>query len=220
MRIENLTKKYKNHMKEQTIFSKTSFDFKDYNSIALCGRSGSGKSTLLSILAGIDIDYVGDYFWGEEYLEKTRKDMANIRLKNISLISQDFCLLYDRSVYENLAFPLKLFGMKKKEISENIIDILKLLELDDLINEYPAKLSGGEKQRIAIARSLIIKPKYIFADEPTSELDELTEKKVLEIFKKYQQEGTKFLIATHSKEVANSCEVIYNIQNYKILMNK
>lgn len=220
MKIEKLTKMYQSKGKAQLIFDHTYFDFKNYNSIALCGRSGSGKTTLLSLLLGFDLDYEGDYIYQGQLLKKERKQMAHHRLNHISVISQDFKLLDDRNVYDNLALPLRLMKLDKNEIDDRIKKMMNLFEMGYLIKENPLQLSGGERQRIVIARALITSPDYIFADEPTSELDELTEKKVLEIFSLFKKRGIKFLIATHSKEVAKSCEVTYHIKNYKIEEDK
>jgi len=216
MKIENLTKKYYSKSNEQIIFDHAFFDFSNYKSVALCGRSGSGKTTLLSILSGLDLNYDGQYYFENELLKKSRNSMADYRLKKVGVISQDFKLLEDRNVYENLAFPLRMFKINSKEIHSLIEGVLTTFNLNHLSKEYPATLSGGEKQRIAIARALIKKPLYIFADKPTSELDEETEKKVLNIFENYQNKGIKFLIATHSKIIANACESEYHIVNRKL----
>ncbi|NLZ81538.1 MAG: ATP-binding cassette domain-containing protein, partial [Clostridiales bacterium] len=176
----------------------------------------SGKTTLLSILSGMDIDYEGQYFYLNEILAKRKKTMADYRLKNIGIVSQEFKLLEDRNIYENLAFPLRIFNVSSKEIRFLIEEMLTTFDLNYLSKEFPTTLSGGEKQRIAIARALIKKPAYIFADEPTSELDEETEKKVIKIIEDYQKKGIKFLIATHSKVIANACETKYHIVNQKL----
>ncbi len=218
MKIENLTKKYYSKSNEQIIFDDTSFDFSNYKSVALCGRSGSGKTTLLSILSGLDIDYDGQYFFRENLLQKSRTSMADYRFKNISMVSQDFKLLEDRTIYENLAFPLRALKISRKEIHSSIEEVLTTFHLNHLSKEYPATLSGGEKQRITIARALIKEPLYVLADEPTSELDEETENQVLKIFEDYQNRGIKFLIATHSKIIANACETEYHIESRKLVL--
>lgn len=216
MKLENLTKKYFSKNNEQIIFDHTCFDFRNYNSVALCGRSGSGKTTLISILSGLDINYDGQYWFEEELLKKSREAMSDYRLKKIGIINQNFKLLEDRNIYENLAFPLHILKINNKDIQSRIEEILSIFDLNYLSKEYPSTLSGGEKQRIVIARALLKKPLYVFADEPTSELDEETEKKVLDIFENYQSKGTKFLIATHSEIVASACQAEYHIQNRKL----
>ena len=216
MKVLNLTKTYKTTKNEQIIFNNTDFDFGSYKSIALLGRSGSGKTTLLSILAGMDICYDGEYFSHDTLLKKDRTFMANYRLRELGIISQDPKLLMDRNVYENLAFPLRILKIDEKEIRSRIEEILSIFGLEYLEKKYPHTLSGGEKQRIAIARAIIKKPSIILADEPTSELDESTEQFILEFFENQQRQGVKFLIATHSKLVARTCQAEYHIIDKKL----
>lgn len=217
MKLMNLSKTYYSKSQEQVIFNHTSIDLKEYDSVALCGRSGSGKSTLLSIMAGLDIDYSGEYIFRESTLNKSFSAMSKFRLKHIGIISQDFKLLNDRNVYDNLAFPLHCLKVNKQEINLRVIEILSVFNLLALKDEYPQSLSGGEQQRIAIARALIKKPTYILADEPTSELDEETEEAILKILMDYQNQGVRFLIATHSHKVASFCQAEYQINNHELL---
>lgn len=186
MYLRNLTKAYISKSKDQLVFDDTSLDFSTYKSIALIGRSGSGKTTLFSILAGLDIKYQGEYSFHDQVLLKKKKDMCDFRYKNISIISQRFNLLNDRNVFENIALSLRNRGLGKAEIKQRVNEVLDLIHLQDLIYEYPQNLSGGEQQRIAIARALVTRTEYILADEPTSELDEQTEDHILEIFKMLQ----------------------------------
>lgn len=218
MELKNITKKYKTKNGDLTIFENAQFDSKNYKSIALCGRSGSGKTTLLSILAGLDIDYEGDYIYKDKVVYKSKGEMANIRFKNIAIVSQNFKLLKDRNIYENLAFSLRLLNIPEKEINIKIKSILKRMQLSYLINENPKKLSGGEKQRIVLARALLKEPEFILADEPTSELDEDTEKFILKIISDYCDKGIRFIIATHSEFLAKQCEVRYVIEDKKFVI--
>ena len=191
--LENLEKK---------IFSNISTEIKEGELIYIIGKTGSGKSSLLKIL-------YGDIILRQGKAEIAGVDLINIKenkipflRRKLGIVFQDFKLLADRSIKKNLEFVLKATDWKDKiKIKERIDDVLGLVQLQEKINNFPNQLSGGEQQRIAIARAILNKPKVILADEPTGNLDPATSKKVMKLLKDINDEGTTVLIATHDYEI-------------------
>ena len=191
--LENLEKK---------IFSNISTDIKEGELLYIIGKTGSGKSSLLKIL-------YGDIILRQGKAEIAGVDLINIKANKIpflrrklGIVFQDFKLLADRSIKKNLEFVLKATDWKDKiKIKERIDEVLGLVQLQEKINNFPNQLSGGEQQRIAIARAILNKPKVILADEPTGNLDPATSKKVMKLLKDINDEGTTVLIATHDYEI-------------------
>ena len=191
--LENLEKK---------IFSNISTKIKEGELIYIIGKTGSGKSSLLKIL-------YGDIILRQGKAEIAGVDLINIKenkipflRRKLGIVFQDFKLLADRSIKKNLEFVLKATDWKDKiKIKERIDEVLGLVQLQEKINNFPNQLSGGEQQRIAIARAILNKPKVILADEPTGNLDPATSKKVMKLLKDINDEGTTVLIATHDYEI-------------------
>ena len=191
--LENLEKK---------IFSNISTEIKEGELLYIIGKTGSGKSSLLKIL-------YGDIILREGKAEIAGFDLINIKenkipflRRKLGIVFQDFKLLADRSIKKNLEFVLKATDWKDKiKIKERIDEVLGLVQLQEKINNFPNQLSGGEQQRIAIARAILNKPKVILADEPTGNLDPATSKKVMKLLKDINDEGTTVLIATHDYEI-------------------
>ena len=191
--LENLEKK---------IFSNISTEIKEGELIYIIGKTGSGKSSLLKIL-------YGDIILRQGKAEIAGVDLINIKenkipflRRKLGIVFQDFKLLADRSIKKNLEFVLKATDWKDKiKIKERIDEVLDLVQLQEKINNFPNQLSGGEQQRIAIARAILNKPKVILADEPTGNLDPATSKKVMKLLKDINDEGTTVLIATHDYEI-------------------
>ncbi|WP_251421647.1 MULTISPECIES: ABC transporter ATP-binding protein [Lactococcus] len=210
--LKNINKNIiKNKQIERVLFENLNFSLSDVTpSIAIMGRSGSGKTTLLNIIAGLDINYEGEYFFNHNLVYKTIDKMADLRLKNISIITQHYNLLDDRNVMENI-----LLGFRKKsaQSKSQAMDYLKMVGLEGYAHKKIKHLSGGECQRVAIARAMAKAPTLLIADEPTGALDEETERIVLDIFQELKRKGTKIIIATHSKEVAKSCEQVVVIKD-------
>lgn len=213
--LKNINKNIiKNKKIERVLFENLNFSLSDSTpSLAIMGRSGSGKTTLLNIIAGLDINYEGEYFFNHHLVYKTIDKMADLRLKNISIITQHYNLLNDRNVMENV-----LLGLRKKSVQSKskAMDYLKMVGLEDYAHKKIKHLSGGECQRVAIARAMSKEPTLLIADEPTGALEEETERIVLNIFQELKRKGTKIIIATHSKEVSKSCEQVMVIKDKKL----
>lgn len=189
--IKKLTKKYEN----KTIFNKISLTFPNQGLYSIIGESGCGKSTLLNLIGCLDADYEGEMFFdGHNY----RIEANNIR-KKIGIIYQNYNLLEDLSVKDNITISLKIKGLVDDKIIEKTCEKLKLST--DLLNKKAKVLSGGEKQRVALARILVTKPKIILADEPTGSLDSSNGNKVLEYLKEVSKD-TLVILVTHNKDLA------------------
>ncbi len=171
--------------------------------VTISGKSGCGKTTLLNVLGGIIKPDSGKYlFEGEDVSGFSDKKMAAFRNESIGFVVQHFALINDRTVYENVVLPLRYRHKNALNDSKNVDQILEELEIISKKNNYPYQISGGERQRTAIARSIIANTTVILADEPTGSLDEENGKKILRILKKLNEEGKTIILVTHDPDIA------------------
>lgn len=182
------------------------FQVEEGELVYIIGKVGTGKSSLLkTIYCELDIKKTSEQclVLGEDYHKLKRRHVPKLR-KQMGLIFQDFHLLEDRSIGNNLRFVLEATGWKKRaEIEERIVEALRQVGMEDAINKMPYMLSGGEQQRIAIARALLNSPKIILADEPTGHLDPESEEGILELFQEISKAGTAVVISTHRYALLN-----------------
>lgn len=172
--------------------------------VAIMGESGSGKTTLLNILASLDRPTEGEVLLeGKSIVRLTEKEISAFRRKNLGFVFQDFNLLDTFSIQDNIFLPLVLSGKKYQEMSRRLKPIAKKLGITEILAKYPYEVSGGQKQRAAVARALITNPKLILADEPTGALDSKSTEGLLEIFHTINQEGQTILMVTHSAKAAS-----------------
>lgn len=163
----------------------------------LTGHSGAGKSTLLKLIALLDSPSAGDVVVAGQSTKKIKHRKIPAFRRNIGMIFQDHHLLRDRSVFENIALPLKIEGMRPQDIKRRVRAALDKVNLSNKENEYPDMLSAGEKQRIGIARAVVNKPAIILADEPTGNLDPDLAQDIMQTFKQFNEYGSTVLIASH-----------------------
>jgi ABC-type lipoprotein export system ATPase subunit len=210
----NLKKTYEHINGNITIFNNLNLKIKYGDLIALVGPSGSGKSSLLHLLALLDEPTKGKILIKNKdtkNLNDNQKD--EIRRKNISIIFQDNNLLTDFTALENVMMPLLIKGENIKNISDKAEKILKDVKILNRSNHFPSELSGGEQQRIAIARSLISETNLILADEPTGNLDFKTSKEIFSLFLKLKKLKKTIIFATHNRELANRADYKLFISN-------
>jgi cell division transport system ATP-binding protein len=194
LKIENLKFDYRG----QPVLNNLSLEVKEGEFVFLIGKSGCGKTTLLQLIYLNILPQSGSIeFAGYNSSGIKPGELPYLRRK-LGVIFQDFKLLEDRNVYENLAFVLEVTGMKRSEIRKRILNVLSDVGLTHKQKNMPHQLSGGEQQRIAIARAIINKPLLILADEPTGNLDPETSDEIIQILKKINNRGTSILFATHN----------------------
>ena len=185
----------------QPVFNDLNLQVGQGEFVFLIGKSGVGKTTLLKMIYMDLLPDSGDIQVGDYSSESIRdKDLPFLR-RNIGVVFQDFQLLQDRNVYDNLAFVLQVTGIPKKQIKRKILNALSDVGLAHKQNNMPHQLSGGEKQRVAIARAIINDPFLVLADEPTGNLDPETSEEILTILRKINSRGTSMIFATHNYEI-------------------
>ena len=185
--------------------------------VFIVGKSGSGKSTLIKLLLKELDPTSGKIYVNKKYLNKlTRKKLPYLR-RDIGVVFQDFRLLKDRNVYENVAFAQRVIGRPTRVIRKRVPEVLQEVGLAGKYKAYPDELSGGEQQRVAIARAIAHKPKIIFADEPTAELDSNTGLQVMKIFKELiEKQGVTIVMTTHDTGLMEIADCIYHIEDGEI----
>ena len=208
LETSNLKKTFKHINGSITLFENLNLKIKEGELVALVGPSGSGKSSLLHLLALLDEPSKGKIIIdNQETLNLSNNQKDELRRKNISIIFQDNNLLTDFTALENVMMPLIIQNKdSRKKILEKAEKILNSVKIFNRTNHYPNELSGGEQQRVAIARSLIAETKLILADEPTGNLDFKTSKEIFSIFLKLKKLKKTIIFATHNRELANRAD--------------
>ena len=175
-------------------------------SVAIVGSSGSGKTTLLGIMAGLDLPTSGEIFIDNQRIDRMSEDQrAHFRLGTLGFVFQSFHLLPSLSALENVMLPLQLSN--DSEARSKALKQLELVNLQHRLHHYPSQLSGGEQQRVALARAFVTSPKYLFADEPTGNLDENTGDTIIDLlFALNQQQDSTLILVTHEQRLAQRCD--------------
>ena len=200
--LKNVSKTYKTKMEELNILKNINFKFNNGDFVSIQGKSGSGKTTLLNILGLLDIKSEGELYINSEKIEK--QDLTKLRSENIGFVFQFHYLLNEFTALENVMIPaLNKKNADKKEIEKRAKELLEMVGLSGRLNHKPNELSGGEKQRVSIARAMINSPELILADEPTGNLDYETSQLINNIFVELNKKGQGIIIVTHSQELAN-----------------
>ena len=215
--VKKLKKTFDHKNGQIKVFQNVDLKIKSGELVALVGPSGSGKSSFLHLLSFLDKPSAGKIlFLGKDYKNFDEKQKDQIRRKKISIIFQNNNLLSDFTTIENVLMPLIIRGENYKKSFEKAKNILKQVNLTERINHFPSELSGGEQQRVAIARSIIAETDLILADEPTGNLDFKTSKDVFSYFVKLKKLKKTVLFATHNRELANKADYKLSISNGNI----
>ncbi len=204
IQIRRLTRRYTEGEQQRSIFTDLDLDIERGVFIALLGPSGCGKSTLLNLLGGIDLPDAGQiYIDGCSLTDMNERERTQFRRRHIGFVFQFFNLIPTLTVEENLLLPLELNGLTTFEQRDRALELLDNVGLGDRRGSFPERLSGGEQQRLAIARALVHDPLLLLADEPTGNLDAATGERILELLLNlHRQAGTTIVLVTHSQETA------------------
>ncbi|MEO7988374.1 MAG: ABC transporter ATP-binding protein [Chryseolinea sp.] len=217
LQAENLTKIYRSADKELTVLDNVSFSVEQGSSIAIIGPSGSGKTTLLGLCAGLDTATSGTVSLMNFKLNAIDEDdRAYLRNQFVGFVFQNFQLLSTLTALENVMVPLELRG--EKNVAPKAKELLHRVGLGDRVQHYPSQLSGGEQQRVAMARAFITNPKILFADEPTGNLDEENAVNLTELlFNMNKEQGTTLVLVTHNLELAQRTQRILRMKGGKLV---
>lgn len=211
LELKNVSYQYEKGTKN--VLSNINISFESGTLYAIMGKSGSGKTTLLSLLSGLDVPTSGEILYNGKDLKKLDRD--DYRAKGIGVIFQGYNLLTNATVLENILLSMNISGCKGRDKKQTALELLQKVGIDEeKAGRKTLKLSGGEQQRVGIARALSHNPDIILADEPTGNLDGDTENDIMEIFKALAREQSKcVIIVTHSKNVAEYADEVIQLQN-------
>ena len=211
LKLENVGYRYKDAAKDEYVFKNINYEFEQGKIYAIKGKSGSGKTTLLSLLTGLEKCSEGKIIYDGKELNKM--NLNSYRNTDIGIVFQSYNLLPHLTAVQNIILSMDVSKAKVKNKKEKAIELMESVGLKkEYANRKILKLSGGEQQRIAIARSLSYNPKIIIADEPTGNLDKDTENEILKIFKRLAEKENKcIIIVTHSKNICDNADIVYEL---------
>ena len=217
-RLKCVRKVYRAGAVETTALADVSLDIREGEFVCVMGPSGCGKSTLLNIVAMLDAPSGGDYsLGGVEVAQAAESQLAEIRRGNIGFIFQNFMLLDNLSVYENVELPLLCLPVPRHKRQTRVREVLELVDLQARAKHLPVQLSGGQQQRVAIARAVVGDPKLIVADEPTGNLDSRHGEEVMDMLMTLNRQGTTILMATHSQVHADRADRMLNLLDGRLV---
>lgn len=219
LEVNNLKKVYTTRLGGNQVeaLKNLSFSVEEGEYVAIMGESGSGKTTLLNILAALDKPTGGQVILnGKNIVDIREKEISAFRRENLGFVFQDFNLLDNFSLKDNIVLPLVLSGVDYKEMERRITPIAAQLGILDILGKYPYEVSGGQKQRAAVASALIIKPELVLADEPTGALDSKATEDLLTLFNKINERGQTILMVTHSTKAASHARRVLFIKDGEV----
>ena len=218
IKLSQISKKFLGNKKDITVLKNINLKINKGELVSLTGPSGSGKSTLLHIIALLDQPTTGEVFFRNKNFSKSSEiEKDAIRRKGISIIYQYHNLLSDFTALENVMMPLLNNGFSQKDSRIKARKTLSLVKLSERIDHFPSELSGGEQQRVAVARAIITEPNLILADEPTGSLDRKTADEIFSLFLKLRSKKRAILYATHNRDLSNKADYKLNILDGNIL---
>ena len=219
LQVSDLKKTYTTRFGGQQVHALTNVNFSvepgEY--VAIMGESGSGKTTLLNILAALDKPTSGDVLLdGRSVVSVKEREIAAFRRDHLGFVFQDFNLLDTFSIQDNILLPLVLAGTGYPEMEKRLLPLARRLGIDALLKKYPYEVSGGQKQRTAVARALITEPRIVLADEPTGALDSKATDSLLKLFDQVNAEGQTILMVTHSTKAASHAKRVLFIRDGEV----
>ena len=221
IKLSKISKKFASANKDIIVLKNVNIKINKGELVSLLGPSGSGKSTLLHIIALLDQPTSGEVFFKEKNFSKSNDSEKDfVRRKGISIIYQQNNLLSDFTALENVLIPLLNNGYSWDVSTKKATKMLSLVNLSRRLNHFPSELSGGEQQRVAVARALITEPDLILADEPTGSLDRKTANEIFSLFSKLKSKNRAILYATHNRELSNRADYKLNILDGNIVRKK
>jgi len=218
IRLSKISKKFSGNEKDINVLKNINLKINAGELVSLSGPSGSGKSTLLHIIALLDKPTTGEIFFrNKNFSQSSEKEKDSIRRKGISIIYQNHNLLSDFTALENVMMPLLNIGYSWKESLSKAMKTLTLVNLSKRSEHFPSQLSGGEQQRVAVARAIITEPDLILADEPTGSLDRKTADEIFLLFLKLRSKKRAILYATHNRDLSKRADYKLNILDGNVL---
>lgn len=199
--FENVSKQYNNQ--QGVALRDVNFEIKEGEFVSIVGQSGAGKSTLLKMIFAEERPTEGKIYIKGRDITQIKNNKLPILRRHIGVVFQDFKLLDKKTVFENVAFAMEVSGKSDKEIENDVPQVIDIVGLAQKMDRYPNELSGGEKQRVSIARALVHRPDIIVADEPTGNLDLVNTWDIVQLLTKINQYGTTVILATHNREIVN-----------------
>jgi len=200
IKFENVSKTYKGDF---FALENVNLEIQEGEFVSIVGRSGTGKTTLVKLLIAEEKPTEGAIIVGGWDITDIRANEVPILRRQIGVVFQDFKLLAKKTVFENIAFALQACGATRTRIKDIVPQVIKIVNLSGKERRYPLQLSGGEQQRVAIARSLVHRPKILIADEPTGNLDSFNTREIIDLLLKINEFGTTVLLVSHDREVVN-----------------
>lgn len=201
IRLSNVSKIYGPNA---PALAQVSLHIKPGEFVSIVGESGSGKTTLAKLLFAEERPSSGEVVIGDWDISRIRLSEIPVLRRQIGVVFQDFKLLPRKTVYENVAFALEVSGVSASRIADLVPQVLAIVGLSDKANRYPKQLSGGEQQRVSIARALVHRPKILVADEPTGNLDTIHAHEIIELLQRINEYGTTIVLVTHDRDIVNA----------------
>lgn len=215
IRFDHVTKKYKDDF---VALEDINLDILEGEFITIVGQSGAGKTTILKLIYAAEKPTEGTIFFNGKPLEDISQGKLPYHRRNIGTVFQDFKLLPKKTTYENVAYALEACGAPNEEIAEDVPQILDIVGLADKKDKFPRELSGGEQQKVAMARALIHKPLVIVADEPTGNLDPVSSGEIIDLLLKINKLGTTVVLASHDRDIVNkAAKRVVVVENGRIV---
>jgi len=218
IKVKNLIKTFLDGEKETKVLKGIDLEVENGEFVAIMGRSGAGKSTFLYQMSLLDEPTGGEIKIDDiDVLALSTSERTSFRLSKLGYVFQDYALLPEMTALENVALPLLMQNFPEKEAYEKAVEHLTLVGLGERLNNLPSQLSGGEQQRVSIARAIAHNPKILFADEPTANLDNESSKMIMEIFKELHKNGQTIIMVTHEPEYSKFAQKIIKIDDGLII---